>query len=449
MNTRVRVLSAAALAAVVLGATAPAHAAVPAAAPTGLAAATTVTTLAAESSVGGSITRDEVIERARYWLDKNLTYSQSSSYPDSDGKYYRTDCSGYVSMALHLSTSLSTMGIGSSSDFTEISRSDLKPGDVLNNYNSHVILFAKWDDAAKTKFSYYSFGSTPVKYITGASITASWDSWPNSSYKALRYKRIVDAPTDKGMTNLTSVGDLTGDGVTDIIAVESSTGDLYRYSGPGYVGMGGRVKIGTGWNSMSTIVGTGDVTGDGVADVIAVEKATGDLYRYPGPNYNGGARVKIGSNWDSMTNIVGVGDQTGDGVPDVIAVEKATGNLYRYSGPNYVGGGGRVQIGTAWNGISTIVGVGDITGDGVADIAAVERSTGDLYRYDGPDYVGMGARTKIGVNWDSMTNIVGVGDITGDSVPDLIAVRSDTQKLYRYSGPGFSGTTAVEIGSGW
>ncbi|MFE0703928.1 VCBS repeat-containing protein, partial [Streptomyces sp. NPDC058872] len=129
----------------------PAQAAAPAMTTT-LAAATT------SSTVGGSITRNEIIERAKYWLGKNLTYNQGGSYPDSDGKSYRTDCSGYVSMAWHLGSSLNTVGIANSSDTYEISRSQLKAGDVLNSYYDHVILFDKWDDAAKTKFSYYSFG---------------------------------------------------------------------------------------------------------------------------------------------------------------------------------------------------------------------------------------------------------------------------------------------------
>ncbi|MFJ3205760.1 hypothetical protein ACIPK4_36780, partial [Streptomyces sp. NPDC086989] len=160
-------------------------------------ATATATTLAAatvsSSAVGGSITRSEVIERAKYWLGKSLTYNQGGSYPDSDGKYYRTDCSGYVSMAWHLTSSLNTVGIGDSADTHEISRSQLKAGDVLNSYYDHVILFDKWDDDAHTKFSYYSFGSTPVKHVTGMSINASTiDGHPNGDYKALRYGKIVD-----------------------------------------------------------------------------------------------------------------------------------------------------------------------------------------------------------------------------------------------------------------
>ncbi|MFB7781917.1 ATP/GTP-binding protein, partial [Streptomyces vinaceus] len=76
--------------------------------------------------------------------------------------------------------------------------------------------------------------------------------------------------------------------------------------------------------------------------------SNGNLYRYSGPNYNGATKVQIGTGWDAMANITGVGDITGDGVPDLLAVEKATGHLYRYSGPSFQGGTARVRIGTSW-----------------------------------------------------------------------------------------------------
>ncbi|MET9296769.1 transglycosylase family protein [Streptomyces sp. NPDC003077] len=248
------------------------------------------------------------------------------------------------------------------------------------------------------------------------------------------------------MAHLTPVGDLDGDGVPDIIAVEKKTGDLYRYSGPSFGG-GSRTQIGFGWNGMSDIVGVGDLTGDGVADILAVDKENGDLYRYSGPYYNGRTQAKIGSNWDSMTNITPVGDLNGDGVPDIIAVEKKNGNLYRYSGPDFTGGD-RVQIGTGWNVYSTIVGIGDLTGDKTADIIAVDSKTGELFRYSGPHYNGS-TKTKIGSNWNSMTNLTGVGDVTGDGIPDLLATDPSTHMLYRYSGPGFAGGDRVRIGTNW
>ncbi|MFF0751299.1 FG-GAP repeat domain-containing protein [Streptomyces sp. NPDC004267] len=439
MNTSARVAAVAALAAVVLGVTTPSQAA-PAPAP---AAAATVT---ATSTVGGSITRTEMIERAQYWVDKAVPYSQSAYYGDPQGRTYRTDCSGLVSMAWHLPTSATTWTLPNySTKLADLD--DLQPGDALNNINTHVVLFAGWTDASHTTANIIEHARTGTDARRS---TYSRSYITANGFKPYRYNKVVDSPVtvpDKGMTNITAVGDLTGDGVNDIIAVESATGDLYRYSGPNFTGGTARVKIGYGWDAISDIVGVGDLTGDGVADIIAVDASNGNLYRYSGPNYNGGTKVQIGTNWDSMTNISAVGDLTGDGQPDLVAVEKATGDLYRYSGPSF-NGGSRVKIGNGWNIYSTIVGVGDITGDGVADIIAVETATGNLYRYSGPNYNGA-TKVQIGTNWDSMINITGVGDLTGDGVPDLLAVNTATQKLYRYSGPSFNGGSAVEIGTNW
>ena len=72
--------------------------------------ATSAYAVSATSTVDGEISRSEVIARANYWLSKahEIEYSQYATYPDQDGREYRTDCSGYVSMTWHLGTSAST-----------------------------------------------------------------------------------------------------------------------------------------------------------------------------------------------------------------------------------------------------------------------------------------------------------------------------------------------------
>ncbi|MFG2332814.1 transglycosylase family protein [Streptomyces sp. NPDC048604] len=324
-------------------------------------------------------------------------------------------------------------------------------------YGGLQFLKSTWDAFGGRQYAEYPHQATKEQQIRIAEkvlATQGQGAWPHcgpaaglGSDPAEPYPDEPPAPPSK-MAHLTQVGDQTGDGVPDMIAVEVKTGDLYRYSGPGYAGGTARVKLGYGWNTMSGIVNAGDLTGDGVADILAVDASNGDLYRYSGPTYKGGSKVQVGTNWDSMTNLVGVGDLTGDGKPDLIAVEKATGDLYRYSGPTY-NGGSRVKIGNGWNSMRDIVGTGDLTGDGVADVLAVDASNGNLYRYSGPNYNG-GTKVQIGTNWDTMTNITGVGDVTGDVVPDVVASEIATGKLYRYSGPAFAGGSArVQIGTGW
>jgi serine protease len=69
--------------------------------------------------------------------------------------------------------------------------------------------------------------------------------------------------------------------------------------------------IGSGWNSMSAIVGPGDFNGDGHADLFARD-AAGHLWLYPGSGSGGfAARTVAGSGWNSMTAIVGPGDFAG------------------------------------------------------------------------------------------------------------------------------------------
>ncbi|MFF3017253.1 transglycosylase family protein, partial [Streptomyces sp. NPDC057939] len=264
-----------------------------------------------------------------------------------------------------------------------------KPGHP--HFGGLQFLKSTWDAFGGRQYAAYPHQATKEQQIRIAEkvlATQGQGAWPTcgpaaglAADPADPYPDEPPAPQSK-MTNLTQVGDLTGDGVNDLIAVEAKSGDLYRYSGPAYGG-GSRVKLGYGWNTMDSITGVGDLTGDGVADILAVDASNGNLYRYSGPNYKGATKVQIGSNWDSMTNIVGVGDLTGNGSPDLLAVEKATGDLYRYSGPSYTGGS-RLKIGTGWNAMSSITGVGDLTGDGVADILAVDASNGNLYRYSGP-----------------------------------------------------------------
>ncbi|WP_326735884.1 FG-GAP-like repeat-containing protein [Streptomyces sp. NBC_01022] len=101
-----------------------------------------------------------------------------------------------------------------------------------------------------------------------------------------------------GMSKAVSPGDMNKDGKDDVIAAEKSTGKLFLYKGTGS-GLAERVEIGTGgWNGISDYAG-GDFTGDGVGDLAAVESQTGEtgkLYLYKGTGTGGlKARTQIGT----------------------------------------------------------------------------------------------------------------------------------------------------------
>ncbi|MEV7616151.1 VCBS repeat-containing protein [Streptomyces sp. NPDC089799] len=131
-------------------------------------------------------------------------------------------------------------------------------------------------------------------------------------------------------------GDLTKDGRQDLLA-RTPGGTLYLYSGTGNADVykGGpfkaRVKVGDGWQAYDQLVGTNDLDGDTIADLVA-RTLSGDLYFYKG---TGSAtapfktRVKVGGGWNVYNQIIGTDDVNNDGKADLLA-RTYDGAFYKY-----------------------------------------------------------------------------------------------------------------------
>src|SRR5947209_2649980 len=99
------------------------------------------------------ISRDEVLKRAKFWLYNPDIYYNQNLRVLVDDRRFRTDCSGFVSMALdiHRLHAPNTVDLGKFY-VDAIDQSELKPGDLLGvlgegteGDNGHVALFVKWD----------------------------------------------------------------------------------------------------------------------------------------------------------------------------------------------------------------------------------------------------------------------------------------------------------------
>lgn len=246
-------------------------------------------------------------------------------------------------------------------------------------------------------------------------------------------------------------GDFNGDGKADLVGVRYD-GQLYFYAGNGTGGYGSARLIGKGWNIYQSVHGVGDFNSDGRADLLAV-RPDGTLWFYAGTgritaNDEGYARaLNIGrSGWNSFTQVLGTGDMSADGRGDLVA-RRSDGSVWLYKGTGKVGGGQtgymsgiKLASGTM-NGLVFAAAVHDFNQDGRNDVVGT-KADGSLWLLPGTGAAGtngtFAAARQIGRSgWLNYSEIVGVGDSTGDGLPDLVGVHKNGS-LWHYTGTGMN-----------
>ncbi|GGW52105.1 peptidoglycan-binding protein [Streptomyces griseoloalbus] len=143
----------------------------------------------ASSARAPSISRADIIERARSWVTQKVPYGVTSYWADG----YRQDCSGYVSMAWNLPGNEWTGSLGKYAE--RITKEELQPGDMLLFHNasdpqggSHVVLFGGWTNSARSHYVAYEQTRPHTRRIT-----TPYAYWSNSArYVAYRYQGVTE-----------------------------------------------------------------------------------------------------------------------------------------------------------------------------------------------------------------------------------------------------------------
>ncbi|EDY47064.1 transmembrane protease [Streptomyces clavuligerus] len=144
-------------------------------------------------------------------------------------------------------------------------------------------------------------------------------------------------------------GDLSGDEIPDLMTV-TSKGSAYLHAGTGKGTFGAPVLIGPGWQQFDMVRGHGDFSNDGRADVLA-RGAGGKTYLYQGTGDAKKpflARVEVAA-FSSLNALITTGDMNGDGRADLLARDTAN-RLWLYPGTGSATKpfGTRTQFGSGW-----------------------------------------------------------------------------------------------------
>lgn len=227
------------------------------------------------------------------------------------------------------------------------------------------------------------------------------------------------------------------DNKADVYARKSSNKVGYELDSKG-TSLATRVSLGD-WGGVN-LVRTADLNRDGYQDWI-YRTTSGAVYwdhfvLNSARDDGSWASTKIFANWKTRTRILAPGDVTGDYLPDLVSVDSA-GVLWIYPGKGNGTFSSPSRVGGGWSQYNVLVGKGDFTGDGKADLLARNKSTGVVYLYKGAGKSGSGAfaaRVKVRT-WGSYNAFDSVGDFTGDGKADLL-IRNASGSLYVYPGTG-------------
>ncbi|MFC5724575.1 VCBS repeat-containing protein [Streptomyces gamaensis] len=271
-------------------------------------------------------------------------------------------------------------------------------------------------------------------------------------------------------------GDINGDGHADLWAVDAD-GTLQRHfgDGTGKLTKADRPASVTGYYKNSLITHGGDWTDDGYEDLLELRPDDTEKRRRLWINPNNGfgyacVECEAGAeddrrelnvwdpgndHWQDADQILAIGDVDGpldldgDGVigpddrpghPDLLVKKgdqlwlyfgSASGYLDEYldQPPVLLGDDG-------WSDFD-LVAPGDVTGNKRVDLMARQKSTGDLFVYEGtgPNGEGLGAgehRTKAGWAWTPTSRplITAAPDATGNGKPDIWATNDNGDLLF-------------------
>lgn len=267
------------------------------------------------------------------------------------------------------------------------------------------------------------------------------------------FKIFGESSTDQMGQSVSGVGDVNGDGYADLLIASSKAdtvigGTAYSDGGRSYVvfgksttstlalssvarGSGGFVVFGdsTLMSSGTSIAGAGDVNGDGYADVIV---GTPGIGTDPAHYNSGAAYVVYGKSGTAALN------------------------LFSFSGAGNASAGFAIWGATPGGRIgNSVAGLGDVNGDGLADLA-VSGSFLDS------SYVVFGNSTGAAVNLSALgsngfvipktnmaeANIVGVGDINGDGLSDMLLTNAADVAYVVYGTSSTNNVSLTDVAAG-
>jgi hypothetical protein len=339
--------------------------------------------------------------------------------------------------------------VGGDQDGAAFGYSVATAGDVNGDGFSDVLVGApEWDDAETGEGGIFLF----VGSATGLATSSDWEIGCGQAGARMG-------------ESVAGVGDVNGDGYSDVLAGASlySDGELYEGAAFLYLGSASGLSPAPDWEAQgdlagaqfgSSVAGAGDVDSDGFADLLVGAPLwngglldEGAAFLYLGSASGPGTAPVWSDEGDQEgarfgTSVVGPGDVNGDELPDLLITaylydspDLDEGAAFVYHGavlgfggtPHRALEGGQEATGLGFS----AAGAGDVNGDGYADVVI------GAFAWDGPEndeggaalYLGSASGLQANQSWGDEADQAGAyygysvaaaGDVDGDGYSDVV-----------------------------
>ena len=254
------------------------------------------------------------------------------------------------------------------------------------------------------------------------------------------------ASTEPADWQVAATGDFNGDGRVDILWRSTSTGAIADWLGTasgGFAGNGANStsSIATAWQ----VAGIGDFNGDGRSDILWRNPTTGQIADWLG-TANGGFAGNGAHSANAISiawAVAGIGDFNGDGFSDILWRNTTTGRIADWLGtPNGGFTGNGANSGSGVSASWRVAGIGDFNGDGHSDILWLNPTTGQVTDWLGTANGGFAdnsthASITVSTDWQ----VAAIGDYNGDGIDDILWRSTTTGNVTDWLGRADGGFT--------